>query len=198
MKSIFTIRKSTYGYVRAILALLVGLAFVIWPETSNTLILRILGFVLLIFGTTSIISSAKSTKKNKEKDIREFGDYLLNVSGAISILFGLIFIFSANHVINIISLIFGIGLILVGVDQLFAAIRLSKIKKVSLVIFLISAVLLITGIWITFRPDVLPKTLFTIFGIALIIYGVTDLRLTILFHKTVPYTDVSDKEIIND
>jgi len=199
MKSIFTIRRSTYGYVRAILALLVGLAFVIWPKTSNTLILSILGIVLLIFGITSIISSSRSKKKNRvNTDTREFGDYLLNVSGAISILFGLIFILFPNSIINIISLIFGIGLILVGADQLLASIRLSKNKEVSWIIYLISVVILIIGIWITFKPDVLPKTLFIIFGIALIIYGITDLRLTILFHRTTSYKDMSDNEIIED
>ena len=41
-----------------------------------------------------------------------------------------------------------------------------------------------------------PKTLFTIFGIALVIYGITDLRLTILFHGTTSYKDISDDDVV--
>ena len=70
----------SYGYSRAIIAALVGIVLVIWPDAAVRTIVIAIGSVFLLLGAVTMIFS----KKPDEGKNRSF----LSINGAITLVFG--------------------------------------------------------------------------------------------------------------
>jgi uncharacterized membrane protein HdeD (DUF308 family) len=61
--------KPSYGYFRGAVAIILGLALIIWPNNTPETIMMAMGVVLALLGAISIISSLVKRKKDKSANV---------------------------------------------------------------------------------------------------------------------------------
>ena len=156
----------TYMLLTALGLLLLGLALIIWPEAAQTVIVYAIGAVLCISGIVSLIMHFK-TLKNFAVD---FGFF----NGAILIILGVLFLVKANAVIDLLTTVIGLGMILGGVCQLEAGIRLRTLMLPRWKAYIITSLVLIAiGIVIVIDPFKSAKWFTIVTGALLIVDAIT-------------------------
>lgn len=150
--------------ILAIISIIIGLIFIIFPMFSANLISILIGASVLIFGIglayTGIIS----------KEISPAFSSVAAIFGIVMIILGLSFIFGTNAISFLVGLQFYIVafmLIIVGVMGLLAG---SEINRISSVISLVlGIVILFVAVFASNNPELIT----IIMGIALVAYGIS-------------------------
>ena len=147
MQIVYTTSNFKGGIYRAVLAILLGLALLIWPADALKYVVMLIGIVFLAIGIIAFIISSR----NREEHQRSFAP----LSGIGSVI---------------------LGLLLVCLPSTFATVQdehaFGRIAPVS---FLFPVLILIVGIVILFDPFSSAESVFILFGITAVFYGVTDL-----------------------
>lgn len=159
--------------IQALLAIGIGLAFLLNPDGMVTTSSYIIGIVLIIYGAMESISGFKAKKDYN------FGQLVIN-DGIISIIIGLILIFWPNLGPNMVMIILGAWIIIGGLIQLVIA---NKFKDNSGSRNVRGVLAIILGVLIIFNPsDSVQLVSMTIGGLSLI-YGLFLLFQIIRFGK---------------
>lgn len=143
----------SYGYARAIIALVGGLILVIWPETVKNSIMIILGSLILAVGIVSIVLSYTG-KWRKEKVP------LLLLNSIVDIAFGLVLIIFPKFFTGLIMFVFGLILLIFGLGEIINLFRTAKAVRVPWPLYIGPAVTLILGVAMFFFPDKSGNALF--------------------------------------
>lgn len=150
--------------ILSIIAIIIGLIFIIFPIFSANLISILIGASVLIFGImlayTGIIS----------KDISGAFSSVAAVFGVVMIIFGLAFIFGTNAISFLVGLQFYIVAFMLIVTSLIGLLSGSLINRTPSFIFLVLGILvLFIAIFAAGHPELIT----TIIGLALIVYGIS-------------------------
>lgn len=167
MQLVYTFTNFRSSVFRAILSIALGVVLVIWPGTALKYIIMLIGVIFLITGLVSFIVSYK------RRDERPRG--LLSFSGIGSILLGLLLVCAPSIFATIFMFILGFILVLAAVGQFVTLAAARQFGYVSPVSYLFPVLILIAGIIVLFDPFQSAESVFVLFGIAVIFYGVTDL-----------------------
>lgn len=202
-----------YTAVRALCTLLIGALVILFPTNATRYMILTIGVLFLVPGVISLLAylryrnkqadkSAEATDEGAGKTTKVRGEKLFPIIGVGSILFGFILIVFPSAFRSALLYILGAYLIIASLAQAFNLYKYSRIYKVNFIPFLISALTGIAGIVIimlnyktssiaaadTTKPlDTYTPSL--IFGIAGVIYGVSELMYSIYFRKPEPKTD---------
>lgn len=153
----------------AIVMLVVGLLFAIFPDVSITLISYILGALLCIWGLVRIYTYFK------EDRFAAFGSYGL-LKGLALLIVGIVIIANPHFLAGVLTMLFGIVMILDGVVKIQYGFDLMRVKaKGWFVVLIIAAVMTILGIIAVCNPFTTAKALTVFSGIVLAVDGVMDL-----------------------
>lgn len=188
MKSFFTYFNHTYGYSRAIIAALFGLALIIWPGAAVKTIVIVIGSILMLLGAVTMIFS-KKPEENQNRSI-------LSINGAISLIFGLILVIFPGFFVGIIMFLFGTILLVIGVSEVAGAVSARKEANAPLSIFVGPLITTACGIVVFFNPFSSMEWLFIFFGISLLVYSLTELISTRKLRKI--YKDMAAAKAQND
>lgn len=173
----------SYGYARAIIALVGGLILVIWPETVKNSIMIILGSLILAVGIVSIVLSYTG-KWRKEKVP------LLLLNSIVDIAFGLVLIIFPKFFTGLIMFVFGLILLIFGLGEIINLFRTAKAVRVPWPLYIGPAVTLILGVAMFFFPDKSGNALFVIFGATLLLYSISEFASTYTIRKEMKNVEV--------
>lgn len=157
----------------AILMLLMGLIFIIFPKTSFETITYIIAVILIINGIYFIV----------EKNNTYLFPGFLSL-GIIELLVGTIILINPNIVKTLFPILIGIVMITKSSLDIRLSLSLKNIKGSNWLLLFICAILsVICGIIIIINPNLGSIAITTYIGIVLTIYSITNIVDTIMFKK---------------
>lgn len=173
----------SYGYPRAILALIMGIVLIIWPDTAVRTIVIVIGTVIMLLGALSMIFS----KEPNDGQSRS----LLSINGIVSLIFGLVLILFPTFFVGIIMFLFGAILLIVGVSGIAGLISAKRTAQVPWSLFIGPLVTTGCGVVMFFNPFSTIEWVFIFFGISLLLYAISELFSTVKIGKI--YRDMAAK-----
>lgn len=167
MKIVYTSTNYKNSIMRAVLAILLGLVLVIWPDTALKYIIMLIG---VLFLGTGLIAFGISYKNRAERP-----GGMMSLSGIGSIVLGLLLVCIPSSFAAIFMFILGFVLVIGAIGQFVTIAAARQFGYVAPVSYLFPVLILIAGIIILFDPFKSAEGVFILFGITSIFYGVTDL-----------------------
>ena len=171
----FGYKNKFSGFIRAIVAIALGVVMVVHKESAGELVAQIFAAFLV---ATGVVSFLFGFKDKKEGEIR-----MLNLNGVVNIILGVLLFCFASDVQNIVWVLIGLALLLFGLFHLVILYLARKMFQISPWSFLIPTVVAALGLVLVFRPSFLGNTLGLIAGISLILYGLSELFSTLRMRK---------------
>ena len=153
----------------AVVYVLLGLFFIIWPQASRKIFCAVVGIAAGIFGLFEII------KYLLKKEISGLFDFSL-IAGVLMLVGGLIFIFRSEVIIAVLGIAFGVAIVFDSILRLQIALNAAKLGSKSWIFMLVSAaIMLIFGIVLMFNPAGGFDTATIWYGIGLLLEGILQL-----------------------
>ena len=165
MQIVYTTSNFKGGIYRAVLAILLGLALLIWPADALKYVVMLIGIVFLAIGIIAFIISSR----NREEHQRSFAP----LSGIGSVILGLLLVCLPSTFATVFMFLLGFILVVAAVGQFVTLAAARQFGRIAPVSFLFPV--LIVGIVILFDPFSSAESVFILFGITAVFYGVTDL-----------------------
>jgi len=184
MKIISNLFNPVYGYVRSIIAVLFGAALVIWPEVSLTTIVQVIGIALIVVGIIPLLGLAKNQKF-----------YFLSATGVFDILLGIVLLVSPKFFVSLIMIVVGIFFITFGVGQLTNLYNAKKYSTVSWRFYVLPVCLTLFGIILLFNPFSSTATILMMVGIALMVYGISEIISTVKVRKAMKNSGLYEQDV---
>lgn len=167
MQIVYTSTNFKGAVYRAILSIILGLVLVIWPGTALKYIIMLIGLLFLITGLIAFIISNRNREERQKS--------LIPFSGIGSMALGLLLLCLPSTFATIFMFILGFILVIAAVGQFVTLAAARQFGYVSPVSYLFPILILIAGIIVLFDPFTSAESVFILFGITAIFYGVTDL-----------------------
>ena len=164
----------TYGIIRSVIALLLGLAFVIWPDIAVNASVRVLGAAMILVGGISL----GINYLGKERLGAMFA-----VSGIIAVVFGIILLAFPDFFVELQGYLFGALMIFFSIGQIVMLLTAGKFTKVKFTFYVVPILLFIGGVALLAKPYKTIEALFVMFGIALIVYAIYEFIVALRFRK---------------
>lgn len=162
-------RRTNIGILRGVLAIILGVVLVMWPEAAIIYMIMVIGACFLLPGIYSIVGYFLRNKEN------EVTSPMFPLDGLGSLLLGTWLLIMPHFFVNILMYLLGAVLVLAGIQQIATLIRARKWSIVPYGFYVLPSLILLVGILILVYPmDVMANTL-TVFGVATLFYGVNEL-----------------------
>lgn len=168
MKIIY--RKTSFrnAVYRALIAVLAGVALILWKDIALKSIIMFIGALFVI---TGLMASMTSFRKRKETE----QDGLLSVSSLGSMLLGVLLICAPLFFATVLMYILGAMFILGAVAQLTTLFSARHFGAVPVISYIFPVLILLAGILIIVNPWDTAMTVVIILGATAIFYGITEL-----------------------
>lgn len=167
-----SLRRSTIA--ESLVLLLVGILFLLFPESSGTVICYAVGALLCLCGLVRIVVYLRADR------LIAFGSFGL-VEGAALLAAGIFVLVRPEVLAGVLTTVFGVLLIIDGVLKMQHAISLSRIRARGWwVVLLLAAATAALGVIVLLNPFATALTLMIFAGVSLIVGSVSDL-LTLLY-----------------
>ena len=160
MQIVYTTSNFKGGIYRAVLAILLGLALLIWPADALKYVVMLIGIVFLAIGIIAFIISSR----NREEHQRSFAP----LSGIGSVILGLLLVCLPSTFATVFMFLLGFILVVAAVGQFVTLAAARQFGRIAPVSFLFPVLIL-------FDPFSSAESVFILFGITAVFYGVTDL-----------------------
>lgn len=151
--------------IESVIAIIMGIALLIWPQTSTKTIVYLLAAYFVVMGVINIITYIR-TKDSMGGIVAGIFEIIIAI---------LMFIFPAP-VASIVIIILAALIILMSIVNIVRAIEMGKLGIKSWVtVLVINLVMLVAGIIIIFNPFSSVLVLMRVLGVVLIAKGIIDL-----------------------
>lgn len=164
----------TFGYnskfsspLRALIFVALGVLLIATKADAMQMVVKVVAAFILAAGVVSLIVSFRQKKEGTMP--LSFFNGLVNV-----VIAGLLFMF-APFVAKFVSYLLGFVLFGFGMFQITVLLSMRKNVAVSVAAYLLPALVAVAGLVIFFYPGFLGQSLGLIAGIALVVYGASDL-----------------------
>lgn len=189
-------KTMNYSLIRILVALVIGLVLVLWPNAAASYIVITVGVAFLIPGVISIFSYFG--RRNTAEVPPRFP-----IEGVGSFLFGLWLIIMPEFFADVLMFILGFILMMGGIQQIASLSMAKRWMKVPAGFYLIPVLILLAGIVALFNPTGARNTAFIIIGVSSLIYSLSELINWFKFSRQRPKTpssrqddDIEDAKII--
>ena len=173
--------------VTALLAIVIGVLFIVFPENSGNVICYVAGGIFVFLGAFLMIRHLFSGSI--------FGSYMLIVS-ILLIVVGVLCLVKQDMTQNLITIIFGAFIVVNGLVDLQMGVDCAKMKvKGSWTLFVMSILLVGLGISVMFGTF---DFVMIYCGISLIVDGICDIVTTLVFSSHVKKAEKTLKNYINE
>ena len=162
-------KRINNSVLRSAFAMILGFVLVLWPEAAVTYLVITIGICFIIPGIFSLLNYFTREKVEGEPSP------MFPIDGAGSILFGAWLVIMPEFFVNILMYILGALLVIAGAQQIYSLVSARKWSIVPYGFYIIPALILITGIMILAYPFGAAANTFVIFGVACLIYGISEL-----------------------
>ena len=138
MQIVYTTSNFKGGIYRAVLAILLGLALLIWPADALKYVVMLIGIVFLAIGIIAFIISSR----NREEHQRSFAP----LSGIGSVILGLLLVCLPSTFATVFMFLLGFILVVAAVGQFVTLAAARQFGRIAPVSFLFPVLILIVGI----------------------------------------------------
>ena len=164
----------TFGYTnrftgpfRALIALATGVVMIVYKEQAMDLVVRIIAAFLLASGFVSLAVGLRKKNDSSSK--------LMTFNAVVDVLIAaLLFLFSGT-VANLIIYLIGFVVLGFGIFQLIALISANRVSKVGIFALVMPVLVIGAGAFLLFNPEFIKSSVSLVAGIALLIYGASEL-----------------------
>ena len=164
----------TFGYTnrftgpfRALIALATGVVMIVYKEQAMDLVVRIIAAFLLASGFVSLAVGLRKKNDSSSK--------LMTFNAVVDVLIAaLLFLFS-GAVANLIIYLIGFVVLGFGIFQLIALISVNRVSKVGIFALVMPVLVIGAGAFLLFNPEFIKSSVSLVAGIALLIYGASEL-----------------------
>ncbi len=164
------------GIIRSVIAVLLGVVFLIAPDLLPKTLVIILGATILFIG---IVSFLTIFTKDGGKPV---GINYFNL--ALSLAVGIILLIFPKSFIALLLILLGFILIICGIGQISSLVSVRKWGvRANPFEYIIAGLLILLGIVVCFNPFETQDVIFWMFGIGIIVYGITNLFSLIRIRK---------------
>lgn len=155
------------GWLRAVVALAIGIVMVVSRTDAMVLAVRIIAAFLLASGIVSLAVGYKNRQNNQLP--------LMGVNGIVDIVIALLVFIFPNFVAGLIVYLIGFVLIGFGLFQLITLASANKVLKLGVAAFVMPILVLLAGAFLLARPTFIGSAVGVVAGAALIVYGASEL-----------------------
>ncbi len=155
------------GWLRAVVALAVGIVMVVSRTDAMVLAVRIIAAFLLASGIVSLAVGYKNRQNNQLP--------LMGVNGVVDIVIALLVFIFPNFVAGLIVYLIGFVLLGFGLFQLITLASANRVLKVGVAAFVMPILVLLAGAFLLARPTFIGSAVGVVAGAALIVYGASEL-----------------------
>ena len=163
----FAFRNRFSGLVRAILAILAGIALIVWPDKSLDIIVKVIAVAVVASGIFSLILGIIA---------RRAGGLTVPVLNTIvTILVGVLLFGFSGEVTDIILYLVGFIAVLFGLFQGISLISARSFLRLSFLSFLLPVLCFFGGILMLVEPDFVKNAAVIVTGSIFLVYGISEL-----------------------
>lgn len=180
----FGYKNRLNGPLRAIVAIIIGIVMVVSKTNALELAVRIIAALLVASGLVSFIYGYMKRADGAMG--------LMGFNGVVDILLGVLIFLFPGVVANLMIYIVGFLLLGFGIFQIIALLSASRVLGLRLVSYVLPFVVTAAGAFLIARPAFLGETIGICAGVALIIYGASELLSSWRMRKAI---DESDNEV---
>lgn len=174
MNFIKTLFSPVYSITRALVALVLGLAMIIWPGVAVNTVFRILGAVLMVVGGVSIALALKERSQH---------DNLITINGIFDIIFGLLLLIFPGFFAGLVMYFLGAVMLIFGIGQIVNLMLARRAVPVPWALMLLPFAIAVLGIIVLCNIFRAQETLFIVFGAALVVYAFTEIASTVIMRR---------------
>ena len=180
----FGYRNRLNGPLRAIVAIIIGIIMVVSRTNALELAVRIIAALLVASGLVSFIYGYIKRADGAMG--------LMGFNAVVDILLGILIFLFPGAVANILIYIVGFLLLGFGIFQILSLLSANRVLRLGLVSFVLPFVVTAAGACLIARPAFLGEAIGICAGVALIIYGVSELLSSKRMRKAM---DESENEV---
>ena len=163
----FAFRNRFSGLVRAILAILAGIALIVWPDKSLDIIVKVIAAAVVASGIFSLILGIIA---------RRAGGLAVPVlNTVVTILVGVLLFGFSGEVTDIILYLVGFIAVLFGLFQGISLISARSFLRLSFLSFLLPVLCFFGGILMLVEPDFVKNAAVIVTGSIFLVYGISEL-----------------------
>ena len=178
----FGYKNKFSGFIRAILAIAIGVVMVASKTNALELAVRIIAAFLVATGVVTFILGVK-TKNGGENN-------LMSVNAIVDVFLGVLLFLFPEFVVNIMIYIIGFAIIAFGLFQIIALVSAVRVYQVGVWSFILPALVVIAGVFLVARPSFVGEAMGVVAGAALIVYGTSELFSTWKMRKAIKEYDI--------
>ena len=172
------------GLIRAFLALAVGVVMVVSKTNALELVVRIIAALLIASGLVSFIYGYMKRADGAMS--------LMGFNAVVDILLGVLIFLFPGVVANLMIYIVGFLLLGFGIFQIITLLSANSVLRLGLLSFILPFVVTAAGAFLIARPAFLGEAIGICAGVALIIYGASELISSWRMRKAI---DESENEV---
>ena len=187
MKIEFNSYTLTSSLISAIIFFILGAIMFTSPDVMVILVSRILGGTIAIIGLFNCIKNYLDVKKDNSTSSTGM------IAGILGIIIGFVFIFLAGVIEALVRFIIGGFILFIGINKLVNSLYLKKNTSKFLVLFTISLLLIIGGLYTILEANLA----FQAIGIILMIYATLEIFSYIFCKKNSSLSTNNDEKIID-
>ena len=180
----FGYRNRLNGPLRAIVAIIIGIVMVVSKTNALELVVRIIAALLVASGLVSLIYGYMKRADGAMS--------LMGFNAGVDILLGVLIFLFPGVVANLIIYIVGFLLLGFGIFQIMSLLSANRVLRLGLVSFILPFVVTASGAFLIARPAFLGEAIGICAGVALILYGVSELLSSWRMRKAI---DESENEV---
>ncbi len=157
----------------AIAGIVFGAVLIVMKSAAVDALVRIFGWILLAAAAVYIIRYLIAKGENRHTSLITMGIVLAIV--------GLFFVVNPSAIVNFFPIVMGLILIVSGISDFVNAVTLKKASITGSGWFiLISLIVIVLGVCVLLRPDILANLIIVLTGITLLVDGVLDLLMMVM------------------
>ena len=163
----FGFRNKFSGLFRALAATIVGIIMVSVPQTALIIVVKVIAALLIASGVVSLVFGFINRANGALA--------LMGFNTVINILLGILIFANPEMVAKFAVVLIGIVLLVLGLFQIAALVSASNILNLSFWVFILPCICAGGGALLLFNPFETASTLTLVAGIAVLVYGVSEL-----------------------
>ena len=171
----FGFRNKTGGLLRAVAAMVLGGVIMAFPSSALIIVVQVIAAFLIASGLVSLIFGFVNRQNG--------GLPLMLTNTVVDIILGVVIFMFPAQVASVVMFVIGLVLMFFGIFHISALLSANKVISVGMWAYIMPVLCTIGGAMVIFHPFGLGKFLTVVVGIALLLYGISELVSSWNMHK---------------
>ena len=181
----FGYKSKVNGFMRAVIALAIGVMMVVSPANALTTVVKIIAAFMLASGVVSLVVGLKDKEKGSLP--------LMSFNALVDLVLGLLMFIFPGVIARFMIYLIGFVLLVFGIVQLLALISARRAVGMGFGMFILPIIVTLIGGFILFNPFA-ESVMTMIAGAALIVYGASELLSSFKMKKAIDEYEIKDVE----